>query len=85
MEIKIGDYILTDDKELYRIVNIDREPGRVTYDIKSYKPNGETHFTSNATFRMYTEYKGVSRRYLRSLGSIIPEEKATRAFKILFE
>jgi len=79
--IKPGDYLVTENGQIYRITNKVTTNGQATYDIASmfkvYYPDGGFH----DTVRKY----GVSHGQLRHLGRVVPEEEATDLFKILYD
>jgi len=74
MEVKAGDYLLTKEKQLYRIVDVFTDTTGTYYDIKAYKNNIVKH-----------EYiKAIPRNRLKHLGNIISEENITKTLKILY-
>jgi len=75
MEVKVGDYLLTKENQLFRIMDVYTDTTGTYYDIKSFK--------RRPTYEVST-IKSVPRNYLRHLGSVIPEEKMTKAIKILY-
>ncbi len=82
VEAKLGDYILSKDNEVYRVTNVDTYDTHVTYTIKSLKSTVE--FVESYSYAYYREIKGLSRKHLRNLGTIIPEEHATKTLELLY-
>lgn len=84
---KPGDYLITENKEIFRI--IDRyEHGTVTvYDIKGLKLLSYDLQDSygNYTLKAYQEIKGITDYELRLLGRVIPEDKATKTLEVLYK
>ena len=74
MEIKAGDYLITNEKELYRIMEVHKTIGTVYYDIKSM--TGHSEYRRNIF--------SIPRNVLRHMGKIIPEELTTKTLKILY-
>lgn len=89
MEIKTGDYLLTKENELYRIIDIYNDTTGSYFDIKSMRCV-DSLIISDAYITMPREkpiprlLKSVPRNVLRHMGKIIPEEKATKILKILY-
>ena len=81
--IKAGDYIITRDKDLYRITNVNSDDGQTTYTIKCLRSSIEYFETYNHKY--YREIKNLSHSNLRHLGTIIPEEEASSTLKLLYE
>lgn len=84
---KPGDYIISKDKEIYRITkvsfnNIFYSSPLPTYyyDIK-----GLTKKVNYFNTLFYENIEGLSEQELENIGSIIPEESATEMFKILYK
>jgi hypothetical protein len=71
MKAKPGDYLLTKEKQLFRIVDMHIETSGTYYDIRGFGLNS-----------MYI--KSIPRNKLRHLGKIILEEKMTKTMKILY-
>ena len=72
MEIKVGDYYLTETRKLFRVIWV--SPDKVYYDLKNYHPIDGGH---NIIY-------GVEKEMLETQGSIISEEKMTKSAKILY-
>lgn len=70
MEIKAGDYLITEEKQLFRIVDIHVDTKGIYYDIKNFNDAGLL--------------RSIPRNVLKHMGKIIPEEKATKSIKILY-
>lgn len=81
--IKPGDYLITKDNELYRIMNVEVYGGHTSYTIKSLKSSVE--FIETFAHKYYKEIKGLSHSGLRHLGTIIPEEEASKTLNLLYE
>lgn len=69
MEIKIGDYVLEDNK-LYVIMDISTSTIGTFYDLKAIEGN-----------RLY---RAVPRNMLRHADKIIPAEKLTKMMRLLY-
>lgn len=81
--IKAGDYIITKENELYRIMTVDVYNGHTSYTIKSLKSSVE--FVESYSHKYYREIKGLSHSRLRHLGTIVPEEEASKTLNLLYE
>jgi len=79
--INPGDYLVTKNGQVFRIINKVTKNGQSTYDITSmfsvYYPEIGHYDTIKRS--------GLAHNQLRHLGTIIPEENATDLFKILYE
>lgn len=86
MEIKAGDYLLTKEKQLFRITDMYYDPTGTFYDIKTVKSLKEsnTYSTSYLLDNIPRTIRAVPRNVLRHMGKIIPEEKMTKIVKILY-
>jgi hypothetical protein len=83
MTIKAGDYLLTKEKQLFRIVNVHTDTSGTYYDIKSYR--SENFKFNNGDLGWTTQYiQGIPRNRFRHLGKVIPEDKITKTLKILY-
>lgn len=79
MEIKAGDYLLSKENELFRIVDVYKDVTETYYDIKSLK------VTKNNDEILGVKYvQGVPRNILRHMGTVIKEENVTKIHKILY-
>jgi hypothetical protein len=74
MKAKVGDYLLTEEKQLFRIIDIFTDTTGTYYDIKSIKDRGE----------VIQLIKAIPRNRFRHLGKVISEEKITKIMKILY-
>lgn len=80
---KLGDYIISKEKEIYRIVNVDHYPNYSTYTIKNMKSYME--HTETYSYQYYREIRGLDNNELYGMGTIIPEEEASKVLKLLYE
>lgn len=83
-QIRAGDYFLTHEKQLFRIVDVYTDTSGTYYDLRSCskpKPimqeDGDVDWARNI--------RGVPRNEFRHMGKVIPEEKITKAMKILYK
>lgn len=83
MEIKPGDFLLTKEKQLFRIMDIHTDTTGTYYDIKSYRSE-MTRLDGHTTYEVCQYIKGIPRNRLRHLGKVIPEAKITKTLKILY-
>lgn len=85
MEIKIGDYLLTPEKELFRVVDQHVDGFGTYYDIKSLKTTEIVEISSSYP-HMYIPktLRSVPKNVLKHMGKIIPEEKISKTLKILY-
>lgn len=78
-DIRLGDFILSKDKELYCIIYIHTEYRSdypiTTYTIKSFKSRTET--MHNYSYNFYRKIEGLSNSALLELGTIIPSNRAS--------
>ncbi len=74
--INVGDYIISRDKHVYRVINIVNDITGTYYDIKSLNKFN--------TFHPYPVQSGLTHGQLRHFGELVPIEKAKEALKILF-
>lgn len=81
--IKAGDYLITRDKEIYRITNVETYDAQTTYTIKSLRSSIEYRETYNHKY--YKEIKNLTHSNIRHLGIVIPEEEASTTLKLLYE
>lgn len=90
MEIKAGDYLLTKENQLFRIIDIHYDVKGTFYDIKTVRSvdNSDTYNYGQHAVWLNTEMpktiRSVPRNVLRHMGKIIPEEKVTKTLKILY-
>ena len=77
MKVKAGDYLLTKEKQLFRVVDVHIDVLGTYYDIKSCRHEGLGDYP-------YNYIRGIPRNRLRHLGEIIPEENITKILKILY-
>lgn len=78
MDIKPGDYLLSRENELFRIVDVYKDATDTYYDIKSLKT------TKNADILGVKYVQGVPRNVLRHMGTLIKEENITKTHRILY-
>jgi hypothetical protein len=71
MKAKPGDYLLSKEKQLFRIVDMHVDTTGTYYDIRGLGQN-----------KVYM--KSIPRNRLRHLGKVILEEKMTKTMKILY-
>lgn len=85
--IKPGDYLITKNKELFRITNKYVHGATTVYDIKGYQALFYDLQDSYGDYRypIYQEIKGITHSDLRHLGRIVPEESATKAMEVLYK
>lgn len=74
--INIGDYVISKDRQIYRVVNIVNDITGTYYDIRSLNKFN--------TFHPYPVTQGLNHSQLRHFGEIVPVEKASSALKVLF-
>lgn len=85
MEVKVGDFLLTKDKTLYRIVDISTDASGTYFDIKSYKTFvAETSKELRYLDWQYRYIRAIPRNEFRHLGKVIPQEKISKTLKILY-
>jgi hypothetical protein len=86
-DYQVGDYILTRDGELYRVINKYSQSIGVYYDVKSLKPVYRTYYAKDGHTIEYTEdfttHHSLPLNHLRHFGMRITEENAKLA-KILY-
>ena len=83
MTIKAGDYLLTKEKQLFRIVNVYTDTTGTYYDIKSYR--GVNFKFSNGDLGWTTQFiQAIPRNRFRHLGKVISEDKIAKTLKILY-
>lgn len=82
MKIKPGDFLLTKEKQLFRIVDVYTDTSGTYYDIKSYKAKLEIDEGGEPNYFQYI--RGIPRNRFRHLGKVISEEKVTKSMKILY-
>jgi hypothetical protein len=84
MKAKAGDYLLTKEKQLFRIVDIHTDSTGTYYDIKSCRTEN-VKFCNGDLLGWTTQYiRGIPRNRFRHLGKVIPEDKITKTLKILY-
>lgn len=87
VEYKVGDYLLTKDGELYRIIDKYTHTIGVYYDIKSLKPHYKTYYAQDGHTIEYTEdftiHHSLTLSNIRHFGTRISEENA-KIVKILY-
>ena len=71
MKAKPGDYLLTNEKQIFRIVDMHVDVTGTYYDIRGFGRNG-------------AYIKSIPRNRLRHLGKVILEENITKIAKILY-
>jgi hypothetical protein len=85
MEIEVGDYLLTKDHRIFRIMDIFSDTSGSYYDIKSLKAD---YLIGDGVFSDYMydyEYiRAVPRNKIRHIGKLIKSYKATKTLKILY-
>lgn len=81
--IKPGDYIISKDKDLYRITNIESYNGNISYTIKSL--NSSVEFIETYGHNYYRQIKGLAEEHLHHLGSIVPEEEVSDILNLLYK
>lgn len=83
----MGDYLLTKDGELYRIINKYTHEITVFYDLVSFRPNYTTYYAQDGHTieytQEYTKQTSVPGNRLRRIGMLIAENNAKIA-KILY-
>lgn len=82
-KIKAGDYLITRDKEIYRITNVESDDGQTTFTIKCLRSS--TEYCESYSHKYYREIKSLTHSNLRHLGTVIPEEEASNTLKLLYE
>jgi len=78
---KPGDYIISKDKQLYRIVNL-------SFDITlepHYEIKGLTKKINYLGHLAYEDIRGLTEKEVEKIGTIIPQESANEIMKVLFE
>lgn len=88
MNINVGDFLLTKDKEVFMIINKMQTFGNAIYDIKSYKKQLVTDSFNVAAMDLFWEHrviKGIAHNALRHLGTIIPAKDFSPALEILYK
>lgn len=85
--VKPGDYLITKNKELFRIVDKYKHGATTVYDIKGFTPLTYDLQDSygDYAYPTFQEIKGITHSNLRHLGRIIPEEEAGKAMDILYK
>ncbi len=91
MIIKVGDYLITKENQLFRIIDVHTDSKCTYYDIKSmqaeevasssYEWGQDSVWLSR---KMPKTIRSVPRNVLKHMGKVIPEEKITRSVKILY-
>jgi hypothetical protein len=79
MEINVGDFLLTEQKQLFRIIDVYVDDTGIYYDIKSYDANVDYYGRWDHQY-----IRAIHKDRLKQLGKIIPEEKITKMTKILY-
>lgn len=88
VEYNVGDYLLTREGELYRIINkYSQDLGTIFYDIKSFKAHYVSYYAQDGHTVEYTQdfttHKCVPLNRIRHMGIKIREQDAKIA-KILY-
>ena len=93
MTIKAGDYLITKENQLFRIIDVHTDSRGTYYDIKSMRSE---EISGNSSSYVYGQgpiwlsqeiprtIRSVPRNVLRHMGKVIPEEKITKSLKILY-
>jgi hypothetical protein len=85
MEVKIGDFLLTKEKQLFRIIDVYTDTTGTYYDIKTYKPPMTAYNVSTKERTgVYQFIRAIPRNRFRHMGKVISEEKITKIIKILY-
>jgi hypothetical protein len=85
MKIKPGDFLLTKEKQLFRIMDVYTDTTGTYYDIKSYKATSTVYNVSSKERKGIHQYiRAIPRNRFRHLGKVIPEDKITKTMKILY-
>lgn len=82
LDVKLGDMIVSKDKEMYLITNVEHYKDHVTYTIKSLKSRVE--FVETFAYSYYRQIKGLSPSDIAHIGTIIPSEQVSATLRLLY-